>query len=707
MRGWRALRAAACPSASRAGGCARSSAGLATLLRRGRVAARRLRRPAAAGAHGAAPAADRWSRRRCCCSARPRCRCCAGCRRPWRRTALGPFLAWPALRRVGDAARASGRRAGRARRWRRGSGTCPPLYELALRSPGVARASSTPRFLAAGLLFWWPVVQPWPSRAAWPRWTMRALPAARRRPEHAASPRSSRSRTACSIRATPRCRASAASPRSTTRCAAGALMWVPASLALPGAGCGDHACACCRRAAAPVAPRGAGALAARARTRFDLLARCRCSVACCASPAIAPGGAGGRAARAVAAVVADGLLGPPMSPMNLAGVLPWTYWRGLTVVALLAAGNFFCFACPFMLPRALARRLAAPTRRLAARRCARSGWRLVLLVLVFWADEAFGLWDDPRATAWLILGYFVAALLVDSRSSAARASASTSARSASSSSSARSCRRSRSRVRDPAVCATLHDARLHPRQRDAARLRARALPARARPATSTARSASTACTPARTTTSGCSSRRPADTLSCDGRRSSLGRLSQRLDVAALALVLVLARSRSRPRWCAPCRPRCSLALLGGAAAGRRGPGGGTDGRCASESAASSLALVPLGFAMWTAHFLFHLVRGWSGMVLASERALADVGMAAAPHWSAGPSALGPGRLLGLELLLLDAGLLLTLWVGWRIARDAAPRCAARWRWSRPARAWRRRCGPPACGSSVSRWRCVA
>ena len=86
-----------------------------------------------------------------------------------------------------------------------------------------------------------------------------------------------------------------------------------------------------------------------------------------------------------------------------------------------------------------------------------------------------------------------------------------------------------------------------------------------------------------------------------------------------------------------------------------------------------LALVPLGFTMWTAHFLFHLVRGWSGMVLASERALADVGMAAAPHWSAGPSALGPGRLLGLELLLLDAGLLLTLWVGWRIARDAAPR----------------------------------
>ena len=27
-------------------------------------------------------------------------------------------------------------------------------------------------FLGTGLLFWWPVVQPWPSRLRWPRWTM-------------------------------------------------------------------------------------------------------------------------------------------------------------------------------------------------------------------------------------------------------------------------------------------------------------------------------------------------------------------------------------------------------------------------------------------------------------------------------------------------------------------------------------------------------
>jgi len=48
-------------------------------------------------------------------------------------------------------------------------------------------------------------------------------------------------------------------------------------------------------------------------------------------------------------------------------------------------------------------------------------------------------------------------------------------------------------------------------------------------------------------------------------------------------------------------------------------------------------------------------------------------MGAGPRWSAVPGTTGAGRLLGPELLLLDVGLLLTLWVGWRIAREAAPR----------------------------------
>jgi cytochrome c oxidase assembly factor CtaG len=47
----------------------------------------------------------------------------------------------------------------------------PSLFELGLQSEawhGVEQAC----FFAAGLLFWWPVVEPWPSLAGWPRWSI-------------------------------------------------------------------------------------------------------------------------------------------------------------------------------------------------------------------------------------------------------------------------------------------------------------------------------------------------------------------------------------------------------------------------------------------------------------------------------------------------------------------------------------------------------
>ena len=47
----------------------------------------------------------------------------------------------------------------------------PGLYELALRSPAWHQVEHACFFLTS-LLFWWPVVQPWPSRAQWPRWAM-------------------------------------------------------------------------------------------------------------------------------------------------------------------------------------------------------------------------------------------------------------------------------------------------------------------------------------------------------------------------------------------------------------------------------------------------------------------------------------------------------------------------------------------------------
>lgn len=47
----------------------------------------------------------------------------------------------------------------------------PTPYELALKSPAWHQTEHA-CFLLASLIFWWPVVQPWPSRSRWPRWAM-------------------------------------------------------------------------------------------------------------------------------------------------------------------------------------------------------------------------------------------------------------------------------------------------------------------------------------------------------------------------------------------------------------------------------------------------------------------------------------------------------------------------------------------------------
>jgi polyferredoxin len=115
---------------------------------------------------------------------------------------------------------------------------------------------------------------------------------------------------------------------------------------------------------------------------------------------------------AAAIVVLHGLAGPDFAPANLATVLTWVHYRGLLVIALLAAGNFFCAGCPFVLVRDGARRLHAPTR-LWPRRL-RGKWIAVLLFAgVLFAYELFDLWALPRGTAYLVLAYFVGALAVD------------------------------------------------------------------------------------------------------------------------------------------------------------------------------------------------------------------------------------------------------------------------------------------------------
>ena len=83
---------------------------------------------------------------------------------------LGPFLAWPPLRRLGHFL------ANPLVCWIAFVAVTltwhtPALYELALRSE-FYHAVEHICFLGTALLFWWPVIQPWPSRPQWPRWAM-------------------------------------------------------------------------------------------------------------------------------------------------------------------------------------------------------------------------------------------------------------------------------------------------------------------------------------------------------------------------------------------------------------------------------------------------------------------------------------------------------------------------------------------------------
>jgi polyferredoxin len=114
-----------------------------------------------------------------------------------------------------------------------------------------------------------------------------------------------------------------------------------------------------------------------------------------------------------AIVVWHGLAGPDFAPGNLATVLTWVHYRGLLVVALLAAGNVFCAGCPFVLVRDWGRRLHAPTRLWPKR--LRGKWiAIALFAGVLFAYELFDLWALPRGTAYLVLAYFGAALAIDS-----------------------------------------------------------------------------------------------------------------------------------------------------------------------------------------------------------------------------------------------------------------------------------------------------
>lgn len=561
----------------------------------------------------------------------------------------------------------------------------PDFYDLALRVPGWHQFEHL-CFLGTSLLFWWHVVQPWPSRPRWPRWAIVPyLLFADLQNTALAAFLSFYDRVLYSTYEK--------APRLTDLTAlqdqagAGAIMWVAGSFAflLPAAGIAIQLLSSkCRRLPPPAGSReirrskASGALDLFMVPFLGRLLRAR----------VFRRSMQGVVLGAALLLIADGLLGPRISPINLSGVLPWVHWRVLSVVALLAVGNLFCMACPFTLVRDLGRKILPATFRWP--RALRSKWLAVgLLILYLWAYEAFDLWDDPAVTACIILGYFAAALLIDGFFR-----------------NASFCKYVcpigqfnfvqslispfEIKVRRPDVCAscrTLDCIKGNAGQRgcELELFQPR-------------KQGNMDCTFCLDCVKACPHDNigflavvPGRDLAADPPRSSVGRFSRRPDLAALVLLLTFgafanAAGMAQPvlRWLQRTAPEgdfllitvllltalvllpAGISLAAALASSRLGGGGLWE-----NLSRFSVALAPLGFGMWLAHFVFHFFVAALTPLPIFHRIAWTVGLVSSdPVWTV-PS-LAFSQLPGLEVLFLDAGLLLTLWIFWKIARQVAP-----------------------------------
>jgi ferredoxin len=404
-------------------------------------------------------------------------------------------------------------------------------------------------------------------------------------------------------------------------------------------------------------------------------------------------------------MIAHGLFGPSLAPKNLATTLTWVHFRGALVLTLLLAGNFFCMACPFMLPRNLMRRFVKP--RLNWPRRLRNKWlSLSLFVLVLFSYELFDLWASPWWTAVLIVVYFLGALIVDGvfkRASFCKFVcpvgqfnfiASTVSP-------------LEVKVRDTGVCTTC-------RTKDCIRGRREPSPspvviqrgcelALFQPR----KVGNLDCTFCLDCVQACPhdnvgilSRVPAEELTIDPLRSGVGRLSRRRDLSALAVVFTFGALLNAFGMVSPVyalqgwfadmlhvnREAPVLALLFalvlvaepvlllGATGWLTLKWGGRRGALLPTVVKYSYALIPLGFGIWLSHYGFHFLTGLYTFIPVTQGALAGAGWPGLgePLWSL--SGLPERLVYPVELGLLGLGLLGSLLLAYRLAEaddDAA------------------------------------
>jgi ferredoxin len=408
------------------------------------------------------------------------------------------------------------------------------------------------------------------------------------------------------------------------------------------------------------------------------------------------------------------LWGTRLTSMNLAGAMVWNIFRPLNLLLFIFAGNLFCMACPFTLPRALAKYLGIARFRWPS--WLKNKWTpAVLMAIFFWAYEQFALWDSPRTTAFLLLAYILGALVVDSIFEGASF-----------------CKYVcpigqfnfvASMVSPLELGAKNLDVCASCQTRDCIR------------GNETQRGCELElyvpqkvgnldCTLCMDCVKACphdniaiTAQTPVRDLLRDPIRSSLRRLSARIDVATLILVVIFSSLLSAAVMIAPVGdlleqmetryPILGSAfitlpasfLLSGALLLLAAGVAKAMQRFSTEQSVRvvfcrfSLALLPLGIAMWAAHLMFHVTITVPSLGPAFAQATADLGsllhgggrhvaasMAMMPEMGmAGMTAssmalkLTQGfdgtSLLSVQVLIMDAGLLFSLYVGWRLVRE--------------------------------------
>jgi polyferredoxin len=359
---------------------------------------------------------------------------------------------------------------------------------------------------------------------------------------------------------------------------------------------------------------------------------------------------------AAAIVVLHGLLGPPVGSANLATVLTWVHYRGLLIVALLAAGNLFCTGCPMVRVRDWGRRLHAPSRHWPKR--LRGKWiGLALFVAVLFAYEQFDLWALPAGTAYLVLAYFGLALVVDVAFTGATF-----------------CKHLcpigqfnfvastvsplEVQVRDRATCQTCASEACISGVRSVADPRRVVLRGCELGLFLPGKAGNLDCTLCLDCVHACphdnvaiAVRAPGLELADNRRRAGIGLLTERLDLAALAIVFVfgalinalgmIAPVHGLERWIAVHLGGASdpivlgilfaavlgaapLAACGAAALATRFITGDRSRPAVRVAGGYAFGLVPFGVGLWAAHYLFHLLTGALVVVPVTQSAVIDV-----------------------------------------------------------------------------------